>query len=327
MISLNKIFKKYTGALRGFKIVYVINNILNSQKLAHNRTLYKKYGVNRSIFSTLGSHVFINKSEDIPWLDRPDSRIRLTQHPDFQNFNEDIQAQLINFEEKGFMILKHFFSEQEVEKANAEIARLLKEKKADFNYTGRKIMEAYKDSTFIDQTFFKNQELLRLLNFIMGKKILPFHTIHFIEGSEQRAHSDSIHMTTEPMGYMIAAWTALEDTNEENGPLFYYPGSHRLPYIMSTDYNSGNTNYQIGKNAYANYEDKINAIIAENNLKKEYFFAEKGDILIWHANLLHGGEAIKKAGTTRKSMVAHYFCEEVICYHEISQRPALLEKH
>jgi hypothetical protein len=23
-------------------------------------------------------------------------------------------------------------------------------------------------------------------------------------------------------------------------------------------------------------------------------------------------------------MVAHYFCEGVICYHEISQRPALL---
>ena len=326
MISLNKIFKKYTGVLRSFKAVYVINNVLNGEKLAHNKTLYKKYGVNRSIFSSLGSQVFKNKSGDIPWLDRPDGRRELLHSPDFQCFEKDFQEQILNFEEKGYMILRNFYTPAEVDQSNTEVAQLLADQKAEFNYTGKKLMEAYKDSTFIDQTFFRNKKLLDLLGFVMGKKILPFHTIHFIEGSEQRAHSDSIHMTTEPAGYMIAAWTALEDTHEGNGPLFYYPGSHRLPYIMSTDYDSGNTKYQIGKNVYSNYEDKIAAVIAENNLKKEHFFAKKGDVLIWHANLLHGGEGIAQKGTTRKSMVAHYFCEEVICYHEISQRPALLEK-
>ena len=159
----------------------------------------------------------------------------------------------------------------------------------------------------------------------MGKKVLPFHTIHFIEGSEQKAHSDSIHMTTEPEGYLTAAWVALEDTHAGNGPLFYYPGSHRLPYVMTTDYDSGNTALTIGKNIYKKYEDKMQEVIESNNLKKEHFFAKKGDVLIWHANLLHGGEAITQQGTTRKSMVAHYFCEGVICYHEISQRPALID--
>jgi hypothetical protein len=33
---------------------------------------------------------------------------------------------------------------------------------------------------------------------------------------------------------------------------------------------------------------------------------------------------VKQEGSTRKSMVAHYFAEGVICYHEISQRPALV---
>lgn len=327
MISLNKIFKKYTGRLRSFKAVYVINNLLNGKKLAHNKELYQKYGVNRSIFNSIGSQVFKNKSTDIPWLDRPNAREELLAHPDFQKLNKALQAQVLNFEENGFMILRNFFTNEEVEKSNQEVERLLTEKKAGFNYTGRKLMEAYKDSPFIEQTFFKNKQLLDLLSFVMGKPILPFHTIHFIEGSEQRAHSDSIHMTTEPAGYMTAAWVALEDTHEGNGPLFYYPGSHRLPYIMSTDYDSGNTKYMIGEHVYTNYEDKIEAVIAQHNLKKEHFFAKKGDVLVWHANLLHGGEGIKQAGTTRKSMVAHYFCEGVICYHEISQRPALLENH
>jgi len=326
MISLNKIFQKYTGVLRSLKIVYVINNLLNRNKLQHNKRLYKKFGVKRSIFSTLGSHVFKNKSTDIPWLDQTNAKERLLQHPDFQNFSKNNQEQLLNFEEKGFMILRNFYSSEDIEKCNQEVDRLLKEKKTDFNYTGKKLMEAYKESEFIDQQFFKNKQLLNLMAFAMGKPILPFHTIHFIEGSEQKAHSDSIHMTTEPEGYLIAAWTALEDTHEGNGPLFYYPGSHRLPYIMAPDYDSGNSALTIGENVYRNYEDKIADVIAENHFQKAHFFAKKGDVLIWHANLLHGGEGITQKGTTRKSMVAHYFCEGVICYHEISQRPALMEQ-
>ncbi|HHM20513.1 MAG TPA: phytanoyl-CoA dioxygenase, partial [Bacteroidetes bacterium] len=176
----------------------------------------------------------------------------------------------------------------------------------------------------IDRHFFKNNRLLRLLDFLMGKKVVPFQTINFIEGSEQRAHSDSIHMMTHPPGYLIAAWIALEKVHQDNGPLFYYPGSHRLPYITTQDYDSGNTRFRLGSESNKRYEDKIAEVIEEAGLEKEYFFAEKGDVLVWHANLLHGGDPIRRPGATRKSMVAHYYCEDVICYHEISQRPALL---
>ena len=157
----------------------------------------------------------------------------------------------------------------------------------------------------------------------MGKEIIPFHTIHFLEGSEQRAHSDSIHMSTEPEGYLIASWTALEATDQNNGPLFFYPGSHRLPYISCLDYESGNSKWRIG-GRYRKYEDKIQEIISTQNFDKKYFYADPGDVLIWHANLLHGGDSIKESERTRKSMVAHYFCEDVVCYHEITQRPAFL---
>ena len=60
-------------------------------------------------------------------------------------------------------------------------------------------------------------------------------------------------------------------------------------------------------------------------IKKDLAKFYPGDVLVWHANLLHGGGPILREGATRRSMVAHYFCEEVICYHEMTQRPALLE--
>ena len=133
-------------------------------------------------------------------------------------------------------------------------------------------------------------------------------------------------MTTEPEGYLIAAWIALEDIGPDQGPLEFYPGSHRLPFISTKEYPSGNTHWTIGSESNKKYEKKMVEVVQEQKLQPKTFLAKKGDVLIWHANLIHGGQAIQRDGATRKSMVAHYFCEGVICYHEMSQRPALIEK-
>jgi ectoine hydroxylase-related dioxygenase (phytanoyl-CoA dioxygenase family) len=73
------------------------------------------------------------------------------------------------------------------------------------------------------------------------------------------------------------------------------------------------------------YEEKAARVIAQQNFPKEIFQAKKGDMLIWHSNLVHGGEPMLNPELSRKSMVAHYFAEGVICYHEISERPALFD--
>ena len=36
------------------------------------------------------------------------------------------------------------------------------------------------------------------------------------------------------------------------------------------------------------------------------FLAKEGDVLIWHADLAHGGSRIRRRGTTRQSLVTHY---------------------
>ncbi|MEZ5041940.1 MAG: phytanoyl-CoA dioxygenase family protein [Saprospiraceae bacterium] len=323
MVSLNKIFRKYTGVLRQFKVLYMVNNWLNRNQLQHNKALYKQYGVNKSILSSIGSQDFTPPHPDIPWLDQPNAKQKLRAHPSFNDFSKDIQTAIEGFIEDGYLILPGFFDTEAVAALNEDVDRLLQQQTLDFNYTGRKIMESFKVSP-VANTFFREPRLLKLLSFIMGKKIIPFHTINFIEGSEQRPHSDSIHMTTEPQGYLIAAWIALEDIGPDQGPLTFYPGSHRLPYLTTQDYPSGHSRWLLGEFANERFEDKVAEIIKEQGFQARTFLAQKGDVLLWHANLLHGGSAITRPGATRKSMVAHYFCEGVICYHEISQRPALL---
>ena len=132
-------------------------------------------------------------------------------------------------------------------------------------------------------------------------------------------------MTTEPLGYLAAIWIALEDITEGSGELVYFPGSHKFPYIMSEDYDTGNTSLKLGDHNYPHYEEKMAAIIEKFRPERHTFLAKKGDVLFWHANLLHGGAPISNPGSTRRSMVAHYFAKDVLCYHELSQRPAVFK--
>ncbi len=325
--SLPRFFQKYTGFLRSLKPAYVVNNLLNADRLQQNKALYRRYGLRKSIFSSIGSRHFGKQHHpDIPWIDRPGAREQLDQNPEFQQFDETLKNKIRHFIDEGYLVLENFFPETATHALDEEVAALLAAGKAGYNYTGRKIFNLWETSRLADEQFFRNRELTRLLSFLLGKKVIPFQSMNFTVGSEQRAHSDSIHMTTEPQGYLIATWIALEDCTEGNGPLYYYPGSHRLPYVMTDDYDSGNTALTIGEHSNRRYEDKIEAIIQEKGLKKQFFLARRGDVLIWHANLLHGGSPITTPGATRRSMVCHYFAEGVICYHEMSQRPALLPK-
>jgi len=170
----------------------------------------------------------------------------------------------------------------------------------------------------------KNKQLLSILSYLLGREVVLFQSINFLKGSQQRTHSDSIHMTTYPLGNLIAVWVALEDITETNGPLHYYEGSHKLPYYLNKDYDNEGNQFLLGEKSYAEYEEMIEKKINQNKLQKKVFLAKKGDLLIWHANLFHGGNIQTDISKTRKSMVFHYFGKEVVCYHEISQRPALM---
>lgn len=322
-----RFFEKYTGFFRNLKFAYVVNNVLNYRSLRRNRELYRQRGLHKSVVSPVSFRDFFGKNSlEIPWLDRPDAAEKVLQHPDFQRFSPEIQAGIRQFVDEGYLALSGYFTKEEVAALNAEIDELRAKGKAGFNYTGRKIFNVHEVSPISDRVFFKNKGLLELLGFLFGRPAVPFQTLHFIEGSEQRPHSDSIHMTTDPLGFLLAAWIALEPVGPENGTLAYYPGSHRLPFVSTEDYDSGNTALTIGEHSNRRYEDKIGEIIEKNGLKPQLFEGNAGDVFIWHANLLHAGMPIKRPGATRRSMVSHYFAEGVFCYHEMTQRPAIFRQ-
>ncbi len=315
---------KLIDFLRSLKVTYSAYNLLHTANLEHNKGPYKDAGVRKFLFQNISSKDFAGLAPgDIPWMDKNISVEEIKNKLDKTNFSNDIKEAILTWKENGYLILNKLFSEQTIDSINAEIEKLLCEKEVEF-VLGNKIMFANKKSDLIKNST-TDKKIIDILNFILGKKVIPFQTINFITGSEQHAHSDSIHMTTYPLGYLTAIWIALEDVNETQGPLCYYPGSHKLPYLLNDGYERGGNVFTVGADSnYLKYEEKIGEIVTKVNIPKKIFTAKKGDVLIWHANLIHGGEKITKPGSTRKSMVVHYFAEDVIKYHEINERPALI---
>lgn len=301
--------------------MYILYNIFNRKKLAHNLRLYRTTGLKKSYFSPISSKDFKNIDKNLRIKNEGIRNMADTKL--FLNLDTQSQKSLLNFENAGYAVLNQYFDESTVDNINTEIDQLLRAKEVSFT-NGNKIMFAIHKSKFL-KTLGENKGLLELLSSIIHENVKLFQSINFKMGSEQHTHSDSIHMTTFPLGGLLGVWIALEDIELDNGPLHYYPGSHQLPYYLNEDYNNEGNFFLIGAKDYSQYEKMIEEKISENSIEKKVFTAKKGDLLIWHANLFHGGEPHLNKTKTRKSMVLHYFAENRICYHEITQRPALID--
>lgn len=310
--------------IRRTKLLYSLYNFFHRSQLSYNEAIFKKLGLKKKYYSSLSSKDFTGLPGSAPEVVPTDQQKLLTCKL-FDTLNEASKKSLASFADNGYAVINNYLTVQQADAINAEIASMLQEKKATFKF-GRKIMFAIHRSRVLWDTG-NNENLREVLSILMGGNARLFSSINFLMGSEQETHSDSIHMTTYPLGGLLGVWFALEDVTDENGPLHYYPKSHTLPYYLNRDYdNEGNALF-LGSKTYTDYENMIQEKIEEQNLVRLKFHAKKGDVLIWHANLFHGGDPHLNKQKTRKSMVLHYFKEGSICYHEITQRPALMKHY
>jgi ectoine hydroxylase-related dioxygenase (phytanoyl-CoA dioxygenase family) len=147
--------------------------------------------------------------------------------------------------------------------------------------------------------------LMHAVGDLLGARPLVCNSLLFEWGSQQDAHFDTFFMPPKTPNMMAATWIAIDPVTPENGPLYYYPKSHLIePYRFSHGGISAvMSELQTGAAAH------IETTIQRYGLKKSVFLPNQGDVLIWHAQLLHGGSAIRDPRATRCSLVTHYFTE------------------
>jgi len=154
-------------------------------------------------------------------------------------------------------------------------------------------------------------------------------SLGFYRGSAQEGHQDSAYVAYSIPRQFCATWIALEDVTPGAGELFYYPGSHRLPdFLYAGKYKSIHeaNRFVPGGVPEAEVVGHLRALEARvAGLKQEKFLAKRGDVLFWHADLVHGGGPVS-ATATRKSVVTHY-CPKYVSplYAEVA--PTKIYRH
>jgi phytanoyl-CoA hydroxylase len=234
----------------------------------------------------------------------------------------------INFwNQNGYLVLEGFFSAEKMDAVNDLINSLweenalnsrktvadiyigtpnerrvcLKNAPADAKKFPFKINDLYLEEEFIRKIILE-KDLVKILAVLINGDPLVCNSLNFIYGSQQAPHTDSLYMTPPKELNLIATWIALEDCAMDAGPLRYYPGSHLIPpYLFS------NKKMTAISEEMSEYEKYMEMEVRRMAIEPKVFCAKKGDVFIWHSQLLHGGTPIKNFNLTRRSLVTHYF--------------------
>jgi len=147
--------------------------------------------------------------------------------------------------------------------------------------------------------------LMQVIGGLLGARPMVCNSLLFERGSQQYPHFDTFFMPSATPNMMAASWIAIDPVTPGSGPVYYYPKSHVIPpYIFS----HGRINAVFAE-LESGAQPHIARIIEAHALERKVFLASPGDVLIWHAQLLHGGSAIENPTETRRSLVTHYWTE------------------
>ncbi len=236
------------------------------------------------------------------------------------------------WKENGFVILEGAISADRCEEAKARLDRIWATRKTtDHPFcidvqletaNQRRIPMAdaedsakdrpYKiNDTFMADPFFTDialdPEVTKVLKWVLEADPCVVASLNFERGSTQLYHTDTLFMPGGRQGAMTAAWFAFEDVSDEAGPLIYYPGSHQIPmYRFSTG-----SPAHVGEEFHL-YQHHMKSHVDRLALVPARFLPKKGDVLIWHELLFHGGAPIIDMSRTRKSYVCHYWNSDLM---------------
>jgi len=133
-------------------------------------------------------------------------------------------------------------------------------------------------------------------------------TLYYEYGSGQMTHSDFPNVCPPWIrGYnaetLVGSTVYFEESRGDNAALYYYPRSHLNTRVRDLD------------PARFPGDDRSSKIVAmhkhiqetmNSHHTRKIALAKKGTLILWTANLIHGGLPLVNPLATRKSIIAHY---------------------
>jgi hypothetical protein len=252
------------------------------------------------------------------WIDLDDKDITI-ENLDLSKCSYITKQNLIEFDKNGFTVVKNAIPIEKIDKLlsvtdnnsiktdkevyNASVSGVKNMSELDVA-TPWRLLDLYVKFGEVEEVLC-HDSIKEFLEIMYREPSKLFQSLYFKKGSTQGLHQDPAYVVITPRPHnLIAVWVALEDIEEGSGELMYISGSHR-----KLNYRYGNNRMHFipdrdGHEMNNKHSDLLNEMAKATPVSK--FKAKKGDILFWHAGLVHGGSEITNNNLTRKSIVGHY---------------------
>ena len=252
------------------------------------------------------------------WIDRLDAGEELARRIGTGRLSAALGKEIAKFMADGYLVLPKAVDPKLVDGIAAMMTRAFERGDNRLRYQGggdevlafkgkteprgKRIIEAH---AVIDEVrdAFTSPSIIEFLEAIFDEPVVLAQSLMFQLGSEQPLHRDTTFVRFRKPLSMVGCWIALEDVRPGSGELSYVVGSHRLPDFP---YSNGKKDGVEVPND--ELQESLRWVVEESErrgLKKEIFRPRKGDALIWHSDLAHGGSPITDPQLTRQSLVGH----------------------
>lgn len=255
------------------------------------------------------------------WTDLDDAPQRVRSQLAAGEITEHQAHQLTHWIEHGYLILEHAVPSElvdslldEIDQAwRGEIPGLWVEHwdhltpcfspaSPELREIPHKLHDLYSQSPAARRAIF-SPPIHDFLQLVFDRPPMAFQSLTFERGTGQPIHQDTAYVVVSSPLEFAASWIALEDIQPDAGALEYYEGSHRMKdFLFQGKYK----NMPPGDPDHQKFLDSLHEQAREMGLPRKKFLPNKGDALLWSADLAHGGSAEITPGTTRRSHVTHY---------------------
>ncbi|MBI1295758.1 phytanoyl-CoA dioxygenase family protein [bacterium] len=235
-----------------------------------------------------------------------------------------MQSQIAEYQDKGYVVARGLFSQEEVARYREHFMAL---RESGVAYPGdsagvdigsadplkrypRMIHMHRWDQLSLD--WMLDERIGHWLTAFMGTEPYAVQTMLYFKpagGRGQALHQDQYYLKVQP-GTCMAAWLALDDCDEENGCLQVVPGTHELPVLCTVEADTSQS-----------FTD-VTVPLAEG-MEPAPVLMKAGDVLFFNGQLIHGSFPNSSKGRFRRSLIGHYIvgdAEKVAKYYHPALR-------
>jgi phytanoyl-CoA hydroxylase len=259
---------------------------------------------------------------EAPWYDSDQA---------FEQFEKDIKdpflkSKVIDMATKGYCVIENSVDRNQIDLALESYLSWKKRNQESLKPFMRndiavdRIINIHNTLAEFAPLFSKNKAL-EVQDYLYKKETNLYTSLFFEQGSTQGIHRDIPVFWTTPGCQYFGTWVALEDTDAQNGPLIVMPKGHKIPTIDRGKigrefYKNPNDIPSQNEDMWNSYQEKVRESCKNAGIVEEQVHVKKGDTIIWHPLLPHGGAPIVDWSRTRYSLVVHTTPVDVPIYHQ-----------